>query len=409
MVSGEFWDGIPNMAEDEMFAMTDTFKRDPFPKKVNLGAGAYRDEEGKPWVLPVVKKAHALLIDSPTLDHEYLPIAGLDEFTCSAAKLIFAEASDVIKNGRVMSIQTISGTGANHLGAFFLSRFYQFNGEREVYISRPTWMNHHAIFSNVGITLVEYPYYNAKTRAIDFDGMLSTMRNAPSRSIFVLHACAHNPTGLDPSQEQWTAIADIMLAKGHYAFFDAAYQGFATGDLDNDAWAVREFSRRGIAMLVCQSFAKNAGLYGERVGALHIVGKDEETVKNMKSQLSMLTRVEFSTPPAYGAKLVNFILNDVSLYEEWKRNIRTMAGRLIEVRKELHRLLTEELKTPGNWDHVVNQIGMFSFTGITEAQSKRLIDEYHIYLAKNGRISLAGLNAKNIKYFAESLDEVVRG
>ncbi|PBK89765.1 PLP-dependent transferase [Armillaria gallica] len=403
------------MAEDEIFEMTDTFKRDPFPKKVNLGAGAYRDEEGKPWVLPAVKKAHALLIDSPTLDHEYLPITGLDEFTCSAAKLMFAEESDVIKNGRVMSIQTISGTGANHLGAFFLSRFYQFNDEREVYISRPTWMNHHAIFSNVGITLVEYPYYNAKTRAIDFDGMLSTMKSAPSRSIFVLHACAHNPTGLDPSQEQWTAIADIMLAKGHYAFFDAAYQGFATGDLDNDAWAVREFSRRGTAMLVCQSFAKNAGLYGERVGALHIVGKDEDTAKNIKSQLSLLTRVEFSTPPAYGAKLVNLILNDASLYEEWKRNIRTMAGRLIEVRKELHRLLTEELKTPGNWDHVVNQIGMFRyhplehFFWITEAQSKRLIDEYHIYLAKNGRISLAGLNAKNIKYFAESLDEVAEG
>ncbi|KAK0496151.1 aspartate aminotransferase [Armillaria luteobubalina] len=409
MDSGEFWGGVPNIAEDGMFALTATFKRDPFPKKVNLGAGAYRDEEGKPRVLPAVKKAHTLLINSPALDHEYLPIAGLEEFTSSAAKLVFAEESDAIKNGRVASIQTISGTGANHLGAFFLSRFYQINGEKKVYISRPTWMNHHPLFSNVGFTSVEYPYYNAKTRALDFDGMLSTMKNAPSRSIFVLHACAHNPTGLDPSQEQWTAIADVMLAKGHYAFFDAAYQGFATGDLDNDAWAIREFSRRGIAMLVCQSFSKNAGLYGERVGALHIVSKDEETAKNVKSQLSVLTRVEFSTPPAYGAKLVNLILNDAALFEEWRRNIRTMVGRLIGVRKELHRLLTEELKTPGNWDHVVNQIGMFSFTGITEAQCQRLIDEYHLYLAKNGRISLAGLNGKNIKYFAQSLDEVVRG
>ncbi|KAK0203789.1 aspartate aminotransferase [Desarmillaria ectypa] len=409
MVSGEFWDEVPNVAEDEIFAMTAMFKRDPFPKKVNLGAGAYRDEDGKPWVLPAVKKAHALLIDSPTLDHEYLPIAGLAEFTNSAAKLMFAKESDVIRQGRVTSIQTISGTGANHLGAFFLSRFYRFNDEKEVYMSRPTWLNHYAIFTNVGITPVEYPYYSTETQEIDFDGMLLTMKNAPARSIFVLHACAHNPTGLDPSQEQWTTIADVMLARGHYAFFDAAYQGFATGDLDNDAWAVREFSRRGIAMLVCQSFAKNAGLYGERVGALHFVGKDEQTAQNIKSQLSVLTRVEFSTPPAYGAKLVNFILNDASLYEEWKRNIRTMARRLIEVRKELHRLLTEKLKTPGNWDHVVNQIGMFSFTGISEAQSKRLIEEFHVYLAKNGRISLAGLNAKNIEYFAESLDTVVRG
>ncbi|KAG7448624.1 aspartate aminotransferase [Guyanagaster necrorhizus] len=409
MVSGEFWDGIPSVAEDEMFAMITTFKKDPFPKKVNLGAGVYRDEDGKSWVLPAVKKAHALLIDSPDLNHEYLPIAGLAEFTNSAAKLMFTEESDVIKRGQVVSTQTISGTGANHLGASFLSRFYLFNGERQVYISRPTWVNHHAIFANVDITPVEYPYYNAETRGIDFDEMLSTMNSAPDRSIFVLHACAHNPTGLDPSREQWTAIADIMLAKGHYAFFDAAYQGFATGDLDNDAWAVREFARRGIAMLVCQSFAKNAGLYGERVGALHVVCKDDQATKKLKNQLSLITRVEFSTPPAYGAKLVNFILNDAPLYEEWRRNIRTMAGRLIEVRKELYRLLTEELKTPGNWDHVINQIGMFSFTGISEAQSKRLREEFHIYLAKNGRISLAGLNTKNIKYFAESLDTVVRG
>ncbi|KAK0453991.1 aspartate aminotransferase [Desarmillaria tabescens] len=381
MVSGEFWYGIPNVAEDEMFAMTATFKRDPFPEKVNLGAGAYRDEDGKPWVLPAVKKAHTLLIDSPTLDHEYLPITGLAEFTTSAAELMFAKESEVIKQGRVTSIQTISTTGANHLGTFFLSRFYRFNGEREVYMSRPTWINHYAIFTNVGITPIEYPYYNADTRAIDFDEMLLTMKNAPPD---LFSSC----TRLDPSQEQWTTIADIMLAKGHFAFFDTAYQGFTTGDLDNDAWAIREFSRRGIAMLVCQSFAKNAGLYGERVGALHF---------------------NVSTPPAYGAKLVSLILNDASLYEEWKRNIRTMAGRLIGVRKELYRLLTEEPKTPENWDHVINQIGIFSFTGISEAQSKRLVDEFHVYIAKNGRISLAGLNAKNIRYFAESLDTVVRG
>ncbi|KAJ7273604.1 aspartate amino-transferase [Mycena haematopus] len=407
--TAELWQSVPLAPPDSIFQLTAAYKEDTFPKKINLGVGAYRDDDNKPWILPVVKEATRILLSDETLDHEYLPITGLPEFTTAAAKLILGPSSPALAEARVASVQTISGTGANHLGALFLSKFYQWsNNEKKVYLSNPTWANHHAIFKNVGIEPVEYPYYDPKTIGLDFAGFVGALKAAPERSVFLLHACAHNPTGVDPTPEQWGAIADAMLAKKHYAFIDCAYQGFASGDLDKDAWAVRFFVEKGVAMLVCQSFAKNAGLYGERVGALHIVSRNQETSAKVKSQLSVLSRSEISNPPSHGARIVSMILNNPSMFEAWKQDIRTMAGRIIDMRKELFRLLTEELHTPGNWDHIVNQIGMFSFTGINPAQSKALIEDAHVYLTGNGRISMAGLNSKNVRYFAESLDAVVR-
>jgi len=408
-VHAESWDQVPLAPPDSIFKLTAAFKDDPFPQKINLGVGAYRDDNAKPWVLPVVKKATQILLEDPNLDHEYLPITGLPAFTSAAAKLILGADSPAIASGRVSSVQTISGTGANHLGALFLSRYYDFNVDKKVYLSDPTWINHFAIFRNVGIEPLTYPYYDPKTIGLAFEQLLNTFKSLPSRSAILLHACAHNPTGVDPTREQWGQICDVFLEKGHYAFFDAAYQGFASGDLDNDAWAVREFARREVPLLVCQSFAKNAGLYSERVGALHVVAPTQEAAARVKSQLSVLTRSEISNPPAYGARVVSLILNNPELFEEWRRDIKTMAGRIIEMRKELYRLLTEELKTPGNWDHIVTQIGMFSFTGITPEQSQALTEKAHIYLTQNGRISMAGLNSHNIRYFAEKLDKVVRG
>ncbi|KAL7283530.1 hypothetical protein ACG7TL_002964 [Trametes sanguinea] len=407
-VSAERWEAVPLAPPDSIFKLTAAYKADTHPNKVNLGVGAYRDDDSKPWVLPVVKKATEILLNDPTVDHEYLPITGLPEYTAAAARLVFGKDSSVIKDERVASVQTISGTGANHLGALFLSKFYGWN-EKRIYVSDPTWVNHHAIFPQVGIPVSTYPYYDPQTIGLAFPAFLETLKTAPARSVFLLHACAHNPTGVDPTREQWGQIADAMLEKGHFAFFDSAYQGFASGDLENDAWAVREFARRSVPLLVCQSFAKNAGLYGERVGALHIVAPSKEGAARIKSQLSVLARAEISNPPAHGARLVSLILNSDELFEDWKRDIKTMAGRIIAMRKELHRLLTEELKTPGNWDHIVNQIGMFSFTGIGPAQSQALVEKAHIYLTSNGRISMAGLNSHNIRYFATQLDKAVRG
>ncbi|KAG8764308.1 Aspartate aminotransferase, cytoplasmic [Ceratobasidium sp. 423] len=410
MSSASTFSNVPLAPPDSIFKLTAAYKADTFPQKVNLGVGAYRDDNGKPWVLPVVKKATGILLNDPTLDHEYLPITGLPEYTSAAAKLILGADSPAIAEGRVASVQTISGTGANHLGALFLSRFYQWTDNKpQVFVSDPTWINHFAIMRNVQIEPLTYPYYDPKTIGLDFSGLLNSLKTAPVRSVFLLHACAHNPTGVDPTPEQWKEIADVVLEKGHYAFFDSAYQGFASGDLDKDAAALRYFVSRGVPLLVCQSFAKNAGLYGERVGALHIVSPTKEEANRVKSQLSVLQRSEISNPPAHGARLIALILNDPALFEEWKRDIKTMAHRIIAMREELYNILTNELKTPGKWNHIIDQIGMFSFTGISPEQSQQLIDKAHIYLTANGRISMAGLNSHNLRYFAESLDKVVRG
>ncbi|TFY59466.1 hypothetical protein EVJ58_g5751 [Rhodofomes roseus] len=388
-VQVEKWDSVPLAPADPIYKLTYAYKDDTYPQKVNLGVGAYRDDNSKPWVLPVVKKATDILLNDPALDHEYLPITGLPDFTNAAARLILGPDSPALLEGRVSSVQTISGTGANHLGGLFLSRFYRWDEgtPRVAYLSDPTWVNHFQIFRGVGIPPETYPYYDPATIGLAFDKYLAFLKSAP-------------PT---------LRIAEVVLERGHYVFFDSAYQGFASGDLDADAWAVREFVKRGVPLLICQSFAKNAGLYGERVGALHIVSPSSEAAVRVKSQLAILTRSEISSPPAYGARVMALIMNNAELFEEWKRDIKTMAERIITMRKELRRLLTEELKTPGNWDHIVKQIGMFSFTGITTEQSLALTEKAHVYLTTNGRISMAGLNSHNVRYFAECLDKVVRG
>ncbi|KAG8883842.1 Aspartate aminotransferase, cytoplasmic [Tulasnella sp. 332] len=395
------------VSASSIFKLTAAYKADPFPQKVNLGVGAYRDDNNKPWVLPVVRKATHILINDLGRDHEYLPITGLPEYTSAAGKLIFGLQSAALKEGRVTSVQTISGTGANHLGALFLSRFYQWNGPPTIYLSNPTWANHHAIFKNVGIEPKDHPYFEAKTVGLDFVGFTDTVKAAPARSIFLLHACAHNPTGVDPTMEQWAELANLFLEKGHYAFFDCAYQGFASGDLEQDIKAVRHFEERGVPMLVCQSFAKNAGLYSERIGALHVVGGAKDEATRVKSQLSVLQRSEISNPPGFGARLIGLILNDPVLFDEWKVDIKVMAHRIIDMRYQLHAKLTNELKTPGNWDHIIKQIGMFSFTGLNPTQVKAVVEKAHIYMTGNGRISMAGLNSGNIAYVAESIDKAM--
>ncbi|ORY79261.1 aspartate aminotransferase [Leucosporidium creatinivorum] len=420
--SADVFATTPLNPPDAIFKLTADYKADTFDKKVNLGVGAYRDNAGKPFVLPVVRKAKILIANDETLDHEYLPIAGLPAFTSATGKLIFGEDSPALKEGRVSTIQTISGTGANHYGAAFLERFYgpwagKTKEEKVIYVSNPTWANHKSIFNSVGCTPVDYPYYDPKTIGLNLTAFLDFLRSAPAQSVFLLHACAHNPTGVDPTREQWKEIADIFTAKGHYAFFDCAYQGFASGDLDNDAWAVRHFVEKKVPLLVCQSYAKNAGLYGERIGALNVVashsGDVEGGAQRINSQLLLMQRSEISNPPTFGARIVSLILNDPKLFAEWKQDISSMAERIILMRKKLFDLLENKYKTPAvgpnGWSHITSQIGMFSFTGLNPQQCKDLLEKGHIYLTANGRISMAGLNESNIEYFAECVDKVVRG
>ncbi|KIW32762.1 uncharacterized protein PV07_04286 [Cladophialophora immunda] len=401
---------VPQAPEDPLFGLMAAYRKDPFEKKVDLGIGAYRDNNAKPWVLPVVKKADEILRNDPNLNHEYLPIAGLPEFTSAAQKLILGGDSPAIQEGRACSLQTISGTGAVHLGGLFLSKFLP-KPTPAIYLSSPTWANHNQIFTNVQLPIKSYPYFSAKTKMLDCDGLLSTLKSAPERSIILLHACAHNPTGVDPTPDQWKQIAEIMRERKLFPFFDCAYQGFASGDLAQDNFSIRYFVEQGFELVIAQSFAKNFGLYGERAGAFHFVAAPganaQDVAKRVSSQLAILQRSEISNPPAYGARIASLILNDPQLFKEWEHDLRTMSGRIIEMRKSLKAEL-DRLGTPGTWDHITSQIGMFSFTGISEKQVLAIREKWHVYMTKNGRISMAGLNTGNVHYFAEALDDVVR-
>lgn len=398
---------VNELPGDALFTLMAKFKADPFEKKVDLGVGAYRDDNAKPWVLPVVAKVDKLLANDPTVNHEYLSIAGNPEFRAAAAKLVLGENSRAIAEKRVVSVQTISGTGANHLAGLFLSHYKPNGGDGSIYLPAHTWPNHKGIFENCHLKVKNYLYFNAQTKGLDFDGVIQDLSDAKKGDMVLLHACAHNPTGVDPSREQWKEIAKVCREKQLFPFFDCAYQGFASGDLDNDAWAVRYFVDQGFELLVCQSFAKNFGLYGERTGCLHVVAGTPRVAKAITTQLEHLQRVEISNPPAYGSRIVSKILNDPELFQEWVRDLQTMASRIKDMRNALRSKL-EELRTPGSWEHITNQIGMFSFTGLGPVQCERLVNDFHIYLTATGRISMAGLNTKNVDYVAKSIDTVVR-
>ena len=306
----------------------------------------------------------------------------------------------------------MSGTGAVHLGALFLAKFYPRPDKQCVYFSAPTWANHNQIFSNVHLPIKTYPYFHPKTKGLDWEGMRSTIEQAPEGSIILLHACAHNPTGVDPTRDQWKELSKIIKSRKQFPFFDCAYQGFASGDLENDAWAVRYFVEQGFEMCVSQSFAKNFGLYGERAGAFHFVTSPSpeatDTIKRIASQLAILQRSEISNPPAYGARIASLVLNDEKLFKEWEANLRTMSGRIKDMRKEVREKLEELNGQPGSWKHITDQIGMFSFTGLSEKQVLKIREDAHVYMTKNGRISMAGLNTGNVEYVAKAMDKVVR-
>ncbi|GIY67945.1 aspartate aminotransferase, cytoplasmic [Caerostris extrusa] len=355
----------------EIFALNKAYKEDAFADKVDLGIGAYRTDEGKPWVLPVVRKTEKALAEDETLNHEYLGQLGLDSFSKAASKMLLGEDNPVFKEDKVLGVQTLSGTGALRLGADFLSHCVK---SKDFYMSAPTWPNHRTVFMDAGFANCHtYRYWNAAERNLDFKGMKEDLENAPEDSVVILHACAHNPTGVDPTQEQWKEIADLMEKKKLMPFFDCAYQGFATGDLEKDSWAVRYFVGRGFEIICAQSFAKNFGLYNERAGNLTMVVKDPSVLVNCRAQITMLVRGNYSNPPCHGALIVSRVLNDPKLFGEWQEHIKEMSGRIIKMRAALKAKL-DELKTPGTWDHIVSQIGMFSYTGLFQTKSSFLLN-----------------------------------
>lgn len=259
---------------------------------------------------------------------------------------------------------------------------------------------------DAGLDVRKYAYYDPSTRGLDFSGLIKDVGNAPERSVFLLHACAHNPTGVDPSLEQWKEISAEMKKKNHIVFFDCAYQGFASGDADKDAKAIREFVADGHNIFLSQSYAKNFGLYGERIGALSAVGKDTDEAERILSQLKMLIRPMYSNPPIHGAMIVSEVLSDPVLSKQWYSECKGMADRIISMRNLLRSKL--ETQTDASWQHITDQIGMFCYTGLSESQVTSMIDSHHIYLTKDGRISMAGVNSNNVDYIASSIAAVTK-
>eukprot|EP00397_Hematodinium_sp_SG-2012_P033933 GEMP01036333.1.p1 GENE.GEMP01036333.1~~GEMP01036333.1.p1 ORF type:complete len:403 (+),score=94.89 GEMP01036333.1:141-1349(+) len=379
------------------------FKEDPAPNKVNLGIGAYRTEEGKPYILPIIRKAEEEILQETgtTVNKEYSPIDGKPELKSLTQKLYFGQVSD-----RIASTQALSGTGALRIAADFIKKHIA-EASHTVYMSAPTWGNHKAIFSTAGMKVEEYPYWNAETRGINFKGMMDKLTSIPERSTVLLHACAHNPTGVDPSNEQWQEIVKVCKDRKLLPILDNAYQGYASGDIERDGYSARLFFDSGMEFFACQSFAKNMGLYGERMGMLHVICPNKEEAATTLSQVKLVIRPMYSSPPIHGAFLVEKVLGNDAYRAQWARELKAMADRVLEVRDLLRKGL-EAKGTPGTWNHITDQIGMFSFTGLTVPQVEKLTKVYHVYLLKSGRISLAGLNKANIPYFVDAVDDVVR-
>uniref|UniRef100_A0A0C9S8G8 Aspartate aminotransferase n=1 Tax=Wollemia nobilis TaxID=56998 RepID=A0A0C9S8G8_9CONI len=389
--------------EDPILGVTVAYNKDPSPVKLNLGVGAYRTEEGRPLVLSVVRQAEEALIQDRSRYKEYLPITGLAEFNKLSAKLILGSDSPAIQESRVATVQCLSGTGSLRVGAEFLSKHYS---QRIIYIPVPTWGNHPKIFNLGGLSVQTYRYYDPSTRGLDYQGMLEDLSAAPSGAIVLLHACAHNPTGVDPTQEQWQGIRQLVRQKGLLPFFDSAYQGFASGNLDADAYSVRLFVADGGECLIAQSYAKNMGLYGERVGALSIICRTENVAKRVESQLKLVIRPMYSSPPIHGATIVATILGDRNLNYNWTLELKSMADRIISMRHQLYDALKAR-GTPGDWTHIIKQIGMFTFTGLNKDQVSFMTSEYHVYMTSDGRISMAGLSSRTVPHLADGIHAAV--
>jgi aspartate aminotransferase len=372
------------------------------PVKLNLGPGAYLDNSGRPWILPSVAMAEEKMREAHP-GHEYLPILGLPLFRQVAREVVFGEDSTLLPS--IATIQTISGTGAIRIAIQTLKQLH--SSTAKVYVSDPSWSNHRVMFEYAGYEVLDYPYYDNSTRSVCFDRMTECLEKAEEGSIIVLHACAHNPTGCDLTREQWTTLAKVLYKRNHLPILDSAYQGFASGSLDDDAWAVRHVFEQGITGIVCQSFSKSMGLYGERVGAMHVVVPGHpEAITAIESQIGWISRKEISTAGRYGATIASLIISNSELYKQWRTDLVTMSSRIQTMRHRVQDGLRER-GTPGDWSHITGQIGMFSYTGLSKIQVKKL-QEKHVYMSETGRVSMSGLNEGNVDYFCDCVDEVVR-
>jgi aromatic-amino-acid transaminase len=387
---------------DPILGLNEAFNADTNPNKVNLGVGVYFGDDGKIPLLAAVKAAEKARLETQPA-RGYQPIEGIPAYNNAVQGLLFGKDSALLAAGRAITCECLGGTGALKVGADYLKRLLPGS---KVYISDPSWENHRALFEGAGFTVENYAYYDAATRGVDFAGMKAALAAMPARSIVVLHACCHNPTGADLSASQWSEVVETVKQRDLVAFIDMAYQGFADG-IQPDAVALDLFAASGLQFLVSSSFSKSFSLYGERVGALTIVtaGKDESA--RVLSQVKRVIRTNYSNPPTHGGAVVAAVLANPELRRQWEGELADMRGRIRSMREALV-LKLKQLTTAQDFSFIASQRDMFSYTGLTAAQVERLKSEFGIYAVSTGRICVAALNTRNIDYVAKAIAAVIR-
>ena len=387
---------------DPILGLIEKYNEDPNPKKVNLGVGVYYDNEGHLPILDCVKKVEKELAEK-NLPHNYLPIDGLTGYRQACQNLLFGPNHEAVQSGRIATTASLGGSGALRIGAEFIHHWFP---DAKVYVSNPTWANHIGIFESAGCEVNKYPYYDPNTNGIKIAELKNFLSNLEAGNIVLLHPCCHNPTGIDPTVQQWDDILAIIKQQGLIPFMDFAYQGLGE-DLDQDAYAIRKAVDLGLSFFVSNSFSKNMSLYGERVGALSVICPTTEEAKLVQSQLKLIIRRFYSSPPGHGNYIVDKTLNDPILFKQWEKEVYEIRDRIRAMRIHLHDVLQEKLPDR-DFTYLSAQRGMFSFTGLSSEQVARLQCEYSIYIVENGRMCVAGLNSRNIDYVAQAMAEVMK-
>ena len=396
-----FFDKIQAAPADPILGLGEAFKAETRSNKVNLGIGVYKDASGNTPVLKSVKAAETRLL-ADEKSKNYLTIDGVAAYNAETQKLLFGENSEIIAARRAKTAQSLGGTGALRVAAEFIKRQ---TGAKNVWISAPTWPNHNAIFQAVGINIRDYRYYDKTAHALDWDGLIADLSQAQAGDVVLLHGCCHNPTGIDPTPEQWDALAKMSAEKGWLPLFDFAYQGFANG-LEQDAYGLRAFAKLNKELLVASSYSKNFGMYNERVGAFTVVAADEETANRAFSQVKTIIRTLYSNPASHGGNTIALVLQDPELKAQWIAELDEMRARIKEMRQKFVDLLKEK-GAKQDFGFIIEQNGMFSFSGLSPEQVDRLKDEFAIYAVRSGRINVAGITADNIGYLCESIVKVL--
>jgi aromatic-amino-acid transaminase len=386
---------------DPIIGLTEAFNQDANPAKVNLGVGVYQDANGKVPVLKVVREAESRYYEQEATK-SYLPIDGLAAYNKAVQELLFGADSQVIAEGRAVTVQGLGGTGSLKIGADFLRRFLP---DAQIWISSPSWENHQMLFETAGFKVNSYPYYDPETHGLNFNGMLETLKTLPAQSIVVLHACCHNPTGVDLSNEQWALVIDVVKQRGLVPYLDFAYQGFGES-LAADAFAVRAVAEAGIQCLIASSFSKSFGLYRERVGALTILTESGTEAKRVLSQVKRVIRTNYSSPPSHGAQIVALVLSDPALRQQWEAELTEMRERIQHMRDKFVAMLREK-GIEQDFSFIQQQRGMFSYSGLNPEQVKTLREKNSLYIVGSGRICVAAMNDNNIGGICEAIADVL--